>query len=81
MSGLPSRDSEGNYVIPVRDGYRVIFWYDRKSRNWVVQKMSPEDYQIGDATYVYAKHEAHNAATIFANHTVSWIPPNKELPV
>ena len=33
-------------------------WYDRHSRNWVVQKMDADGNQIGNAEYVYSKREA-----------------------
>lgn len=33
-------------------------WYDRRTRNWVVQAKDAADNQVGEAVYVYTKREA-----------------------
>lgn len=33
-------------------------WYDRRSKNWIVQKLDVLGNQIGDAIIVYSKREA-----------------------
>ena len=33
-------------------------WYDRHTRNWVVQLKDKSGCQVGNATYVYTKDEA-----------------------
>ena len=35
-------------------------WYDKFTKSWVVQLKDENDYQIGDAIYVYSKREADN---------------------
>lgn len=37
---------------------RTERWYDKMSRNWIVQAMDAEGNQIGAAVYVYSKREA-----------------------
>ena len=36
----------------------VDAWYDRHTRLWVIQKLTDEGYQVGDAVYVYGKADA-----------------------
>lgn len=36
----------------------VDMWYDRTTRNWVVQVKDEHGNQIGDAVYVYTQPEA-----------------------
>lgn len=48
-------------VVPVLFDEMYYFdrWYDRSSRNWVVQlKDKKNDFQVGAAVYVYRKEEA-----------------------
>lgn len=63
------------HIIPVRDGYYVRYFYSGITRGWLVQKMSPEHEQIGEAKIIYGKRQAEQQAAVFSNHTVSWIPP------
>lgn len=51
------------YVHPAADGTTVEFWYDPRSRNWVVQNMDTDQCQIGTADYVYRREQAELAAT------------------
>lgn len=37
---------------------KVERWYDRRSRNWIVQLLDEDGNQIGDAYYCYTKKEA-----------------------
>ena len=37
---------------------KVEKWYDRHSRNWIVQLLDAEGNQVGNAIYVYTKGEA-----------------------
>lgn len=43
-----------NQFIP----HHINMWYDRHSRNWIVQLMDIYENQIGDAIYSYSKEEA-----------------------
>lgn len=36
----------------------VEIWWDRHSRNWIVQVKTKEGYQVGNAVYVYTKPQA-----------------------
>ena len=37
---------------------KVIMWYDRYTKSWVVQVKDENDNQIGTADYVYSRREA-----------------------
>lgn len=37
---------------------RADRWYDKRSRNWIVQAKDADDNQVGEAVYVYTKREA-----------------------
>lgn len=37
---------------------KIDAWYDRHTRLWVIQKLNKDDYQIGDAEYIYGKASA-----------------------
>jgi len=37
---------------------KVIMWYDRYTKSWVVQVKDENDNQIGTADYVYSRKEA-----------------------
>jgi GNAT superfamily N-acetyltransferase len=41
---------------------KIDMWYDRYTKNWVVQLKDSKGYQIGDAHYVYTKREASDIA-------------------
>ena len=41
--------------------FTVESWWDRQSRNWITYLLSPEEFQIGDANYVYQKSSAQSA--------------------
>lgn len=44
-----------------KKGLHTDRWYDRSSRNWIVQLLDENGYQIGTAVYVYSKQEAIEA--------------------
>ena len=37
---------------------RTRMWYDKRSKNWVVQGLDSMGNQVGNAHYVYTKKEA-----------------------
>ena len=39
---------------------RVIRWYDRHARTWLVQTTDADRNQIGDAAYCYTEREARD---------------------
>lgn len=46
-------------TVPI---YRyVVRWYDRRTRNWVVQVLDADRNQIGDAEYSATEKEATSA--------------------
>ncbi len=45
-----------------KEQLKIERWYDRSSKNWIVQLLDPEGNQVGNAIYVYSKKEA-NAIT------------------
>lgn len=36
----------------------IDMWYDRHSKNWVIQRKDINGYQVYSADYVYTKSEA-----------------------
>ncbi len=44
---------------------RVEKWYDRRSRNWIVQKLDAEGNQVGDAGIVGTRQGAEIYAAAF----------------
>lgn len=43
----------GNDWEPFDEKVVEIFtWYDRRSRNWIIQLLNKDRYQVGDAIYV-----------------------------
>lgn len=65
-------------------------WYDRTSRNWVVQTKDERGNQIGDADYVYTRREAEKLVrqrvkdierpdfTVYGSGTVYLLQPHTE---
>ena len=52
-----------------RAGHTVERWYDRLSRNWIVQYKDADGHQLGDAGIVGNKHDAIFAAEIMAGES------------
>lgn len=48
----------------------VVYWYDRHTRSWVVQRKDKSDNQIGDAYYTASKHDAQAVAKSWWAHDV-----------
>jgi hypothetical protein len=38
--------------------YTIDRWYDRSLRSWIIQLMDENDFQVGEAVFVYSKKEA-----------------------
>jgi hypothetical protein len=36
----------------------IEYWYNRQTRDWVVQLKTKDGYQVGSADYVYRKDQA-----------------------
>lgn len=53
-------DEQHNELIPDHIG----IWYDRKQRLYIIQLLTKEGYQIGDAIYAPNKNNAMIEATI-----------------
>ena len=52
MGAGQSPHNKGGYKMKVEK------WYDRYSRNWIIQLLDAKGNQIGNAVYVYTKNEA-----------------------
>ena len=37
---------------------KVEKWYNRSEKSWVIQLLTKDNFQIGDAIYIYSKAEA-----------------------
>jgi hypothetical protein len=55
--------------------HTVEFWYDRRSRNWIVQYLQEDGYQVGDADVVYTRKEAELAASEMATEVRGDVAP------
>lgn len=45
----------------------IEYWYDRKTRSWVVQTKTKEGFQVGEADYVGTRPQAESIAK---NHQI-----------
>jgi len=50
----------------------IDMWYDRHSRNWVIQRKDNEGNQIGTADYVYTKLEAQTIKEQYQSEYNLW---------
>lgn len=42
---------ERKYALPNQPGYYVEWWWDRYSRQWIIQLKDKDGYQVGAAAY------------------------------
>ena len=46
-----SADAIEHHDLDATVQYRRVAWWDKRSKNWIVQIMTPEGYQVGDAEF------------------------------
>jgi hypothetical protein len=51
---------------------RIGYWYDRRTRSWIIQRLDANGNQLGDATYIGSGRDDAMAevATLTAEHGV-----------
>lgn len=62
--------TSSTYRIPAASaGHVVEYWYDKRSRSWIVQYKDGDDNQVGTADYVGTKDDAIIAAAHMSKKT------------